>query len=339
MGVRYRKSINLGCGFRVNLSTSGIGYSWGVKGYRVTKKANGGTRTTVSIPGTGISYVTETSGKKAKAAASHVNATPSFDALSNYNDIKEIKSADLDELHSAEYEDLLKQIKYAEYIRTALAVVAIFSIFVAWWLFCIVAVVSIIFYAKSRNYVVYEFDDEQKAKWDELYAAWNAVAKSKSIQQITLQAKAKNKKVTAGIENAVDTVPVKAGGNLPFCLRTNIKPVVFTLSDCSIAIMPDRLFVFNKAKVGAITYDDVDIKITAVGFVETGKIPPDAEVVKYVWAAANKDGFRDKRYANNKQYPVMKYGKLAITSNNGLNIQFMFSNESATDQLEKIMNG
>lgn len=30
MGFRYRKSINLGREFRINLSKSGIGYSWGV---------------------------------------------------------------------------------------------------------------------------------------------------------------------------------------------------------------------------------------------------------------------------------------------------------------------
>ena len=41
MGFRYRKSINLGGGFRINLSKSGVGYSWGVKGYRVTKTAKG----------------------------------------------------------------------------------------------------------------------------------------------------------------------------------------------------------------------------------------------------------------------------------------------------------
>lgn len=60
MGFRYRKSINLGDGFRINLSKSGIGYSFGVKGARITKKANGGIRTTLSIPNTGLSYVSET---------------------------------------------------------------------------------------------------------------------------------------------------------------------------------------------------------------------------------------------------------------------------------------
>ena len=65
MGLRYRKSIKMGP-FRINLSKSGIGYSVGVKGYRVTKKAGGGYRTTVSIPGTGISHVKEYSGKYAE---------------------------------------------------------------------------------------------------------------------------------------------------------------------------------------------------------------------------------------------------------------------------------
>ena len=73
MGMRFRKSINLGGGARVNISKSGIGGSIGGKGYRYTKKANGGTRNTVSIPGTGISYVKE-SGSKSKKKSAEVKA-------------------------------------------------------------------------------------------------------------------------------------------------------------------------------------------------------------------------------------------------------------------------
>lgn len=40
MGFRFRKSINLGGGVRINLSKFGIGYSFGVPGLRYTKSAN-----------------------------------------------------------------------------------------------------------------------------------------------------------------------------------------------------------------------------------------------------------------------------------------------------------
>ena len=58
MAFRFRKSIGRGP-FRINISKSGIGTSIGCKGYRVTKKAGGGFRSTASIPGTGLSYVSE----------------------------------------------------------------------------------------------------------------------------------------------------------------------------------------------------------------------------------------------------------------------------------------
>lgn len=68
MGRRYRKSIKLGP-LRINLSKSGVGYSVGNKFYRVTKKANGGMRTTATLPGTGISDVKDYSKDQVEEAA------------------------------------------------------------------------------------------------------------------------------------------------------------------------------------------------------------------------------------------------------------------------------
>ena len=76
MGLRFRKSINLGGGFRVNLSKSGVGYSWGTKGLRVTKTAKGKSRVTASIPGTGISYVAESGGKRKRRVKTAQQPTP-----------------------------------------------------------------------------------------------------------------------------------------------------------------------------------------------------------------------------------------------------------------------
>lgn len=56
MGLRFRKSINIGP-LRINFSKSGIGFSLGVKGFRVSRSAKGKNTATVSLPGTGVSYV------------------------------------------------------------------------------------------------------------------------------------------------------------------------------------------------------------------------------------------------------------------------------------------
>ncbi len=56
MGFRFRKSITIGKFFRINFSKSGIGYSFGIPGARISRSAKGDTKTTYSIPGTGISY-------------------------------------------------------------------------------------------------------------------------------------------------------------------------------------------------------------------------------------------------------------------------------------------
>ena len=68
MGMRYRKSLKFGP-LRINLSKSGVGYSVGNKFYRVTKKADGGMRTTATLPGTGISNVKDYSKNQVEEAA------------------------------------------------------------------------------------------------------------------------------------------------------------------------------------------------------------------------------------------------------------------------------
>ncbi|MCM1299938.1 MAG: DUF4236 domain-containing protein [[Eubacterium] siraeum] len=84
MGLKFRKSINLGNGFKANVSKSGVGFSWGVKGFRITKSANGKVKSTVSLPGTGLSYTQEIPipGKE-KTAAKKTTKTASKTAKSS----------------------------------------------------------------------------------------------------------------------------------------------------------------------------------------------------------------------------------------------------------------
>ena len=71
MGLRFRKSINIGP-LRINISKSGIGFSLGVKGFRVSRSAKGKMSATASLPGTGLSYVQNLDAKSIKKTVDDV---------------------------------------------------------------------------------------------------------------------------------------------------------------------------------------------------------------------------------------------------------------------------
>lgn len=118
MGFRFRKSKKIGP-FRITMSKSGISYSAGVKGFRVTKTASGRVRTTASIPGTGISYVKE-SGRKADQA-NVARSIPSQQEVNTSPPItkKHVKSVSLTDLEEA-IVSLEKQIALLEEQRKTL---------------------------------------------------------------------------------------------------------------------------------------------------------------------------------------------------------------------------
>lgn len=63
MGLKFRKSIKLGKNVKLNINNNSASVTFGGNGIHHTISTNGTTRTTVGIPGTGISYTT-TGGKK-----------------------------------------------------------------------------------------------------------------------------------------------------------------------------------------------------------------------------------------------------------------------------------
>lgn len=75
MGFRLQKRIKILPGVTINLSKSGISTSVGVKGARVTM-GHGKTRTTVGIPGTGISHTTIAPNTSANTPNAHPAPTP-----------------------------------------------------------------------------------------------------------------------------------------------------------------------------------------------------------------------------------------------------------------------
>lgn len=58
MGLRFRRSLSIIPGVKLNFGKTGVSVSAGVPGFRKTFHSSGRTTTSIGIPGTGISYVT-----------------------------------------------------------------------------------------------------------------------------------------------------------------------------------------------------------------------------------------------------------------------------------------
>lgn len=75
MAIRFRKSIKILPGVKLNLSKTGISVSAGVRGARVTVGKRG-THATVGLPGTGLSVTKKIGGKSKAKASQEIKAEP-----------------------------------------------------------------------------------------------------------------------------------------------------------------------------------------------------------------------------------------------------------------------
>jgi hypothetical protein len=352
MGFRFRKSINLGGGFKINLSKSGIGYSWGTKGYRISRTARGTTRRTYSIPGTGISYVDESGGRNRNRNQSQRRnqnriSQPSQQRISQpmYNQTPEraIESADISQFKEAEegtISDSLERTIRLNFIGSILLwglllipvnpILALIPI--------VGAVLKIAAHTAGRVTLEYSFDPEKEDEHTRRIDAWQLLAEGKKEWQVLTEQFNDNRKVNAGAGRSLKRIPCKIEKSHPYYIKTNVDTIQIILHNKErLIILPDKVFFIRKRKVGMIDYNDFRISVSSVRFVERDPIPQDAQVVGQTWQYVNKNGTPDQRFKNNKQIPVCLYGQVFLRSSSGLNVELQISNvQNARDFAELI---
>ncbi len=327
MGWRFRKSINLGFGFRINLSKTGIGYSWGFPGYRVTKTANGGNRITYSIPGTGISYV-EQSNKTQLETGDDKLITGETEIFKNIP-IENIQKDDV----------ILKKLNIARTINRLANLFIILSslmiINVYFSIFLIIGVALKIWLNQTHKIgLYYEFDEKTRRMYNSLRETLIVLSNSRKIWQISSSTRVYNVKYNAGASKNISRNRAYITSKLPWYLKTNIEIFGLNLKREKIFFTPDRILVFKPfRKIFSCTYRDLYIGIDTTNFVETEKLQRDSEIVNYTWKYVNRDGGRDLRFSNNKKYSVCKYGEILFKSPNGINTSVEFSNSNFAERI------
>lgn len=99
---------------------------------------------------------------------------------------------------------------------------------------------------------------------------------------------------------------------------------------------PTFLILFkDNQEFGIFDLKDIKAEMKLTGYIEEESVPKDTEVIQHTWKKSNKDGSMDKRFKGNYQIPIVKYGDLTLTSDNGLEESYMFSNFDAFSDFAK----
>lgn len=321
MGVRFRKSINLGKGFRVNMSKSGPGFSWGGKGFRVTKKANGGFRTTAYIPGTGLSYQKDFSNplkgdnKKAKKSGDK------FDE--KVTDIEERDfGLDFKNLKSTGLRDVLDQAGYKYPLRKLGLLVFILGIVLTFVnpILVIVAIAGAIMYFYKKTSPVeieYDFEDGASEEYDLTNKLLAGILESDKVWLVDgLLADDDRSTITARKE-----LKIKEG--LAGDLSTNVKVYSLVAGDLTLSFLPDALLINKNGVNKAIDYKDLQVDLRSENFLEEEKVA-DATLIDKTYLHSNKDGSPDKRYKDNPEVNLVEYGVLEMKNTN-IDLVIVFS--------------
>ena len=111
-------------------------------------------------------------------------------------------------------------------------------------------------------------------------------------------------------------------------MKTNVPTACMILSKKKIIFLPDKIFIIKNNKIGISIYKDLYIDQNYSRFIENEGVPSDTEIIAYTWQYVNKNGSPDRRFKNNKQLPICKYGNLRISDGSNLNIEIMCSDYS-----------
>jgi hypothetical protein len=99
------------------------------------------------------------------------------------------------------------------------------------------------------------------------------------------------------------------------------------------------LYRAAKEAFSVIDFHDVRVTCGIIRFNEQEGVPHDSKVIGQTWAKANKDGSRDRRFANNFQIPIVAYTSLSLKSETGLWEEFQFSNPERLARFLHAWNG
>ncbi|WP_367867274.1 DUF4236 domain-containing protein [Pedobacter sp. WC2423] len=183
-----------------------------------------------------------------------------------------------------------------------------------------------------------DFDSEMKEKHDKLVNAFKKLATSHKIWDITSAHFQDRVVARSSASTIVNKQEVKCSFRSVPGLRSNIEALYFeNANGADLYCYPGFIIIHhNPADFEIIGIDEINLQQRAVRFTETATVPADSKIIDKTWARVNKNGTPDKRFNDNYQIPIIRYGEITLSTHTGLNEEYEFSNYEFTEEFSNV---
>lgn len=358
MGFRFRRSVKVLPGVRLNLSGSGPSVSFGGRGFHYTVGSKG-TRVTAGIPGTGLSWSEYTPYARKQPNVNELEdnlqelGLPAQQLHHPSEQLKAVQSASAERISAYSTSELAQILNSAHRrLRIApgtlgLGIVLFIAALVAGneaavsatALATMVFVPIAVFIDRFRRSVKVKFEPNgATAKITEgLSIAFRELMQAKAAWAVHFETRTSDWKRNAGATGLNKRKLISLQFGKPHCIRGPQRfPFVRSGSD-EIYLLPDAALIITGGEIASVSYRELEFSSTIVRFVEEDRLPADCAPVDYTWRYVNKSGGPDRRFKGNRQLPICLYGEMLFRSAGGLNCKIQISKPSTAEPLSKVL--
>ena len=344
MGFYLKKSLKVGL-FRFNFSNSGVGVSAGIKGLRIgtgprgnyIHAGRGGFYYRASLP-SGNTRITNGNQEPEQSNCGYIEPVQ----------LQEIESGNVLEMIDSSGTSLLQEInekhqkaKFLPWVIT-ISIITLFifngNIIIA--LLLIVACIFAQYQDDLRKSVIlfYDFEPEIEVTYQKLHDCFNSLKSCAKTWHIEAKGDTNDWKRNSGASSLVNRNRITLSIGQPPFMKTNIKVPVIPVGRQTLYFFPERILVFDKGFVGAVSYDDLIIESDQRRFIEEDGVPADSIIVDKTWKYVNKNGGPDRRFNNNNEIPITLYEQAHFKSPSGLNELIQLSKLDVIDPMRQAIS-
>ena len=172
----------------------------------------------------------------------------------------------------------------------------------------ITLVIGLLFAAKTHKEdmlrrttpLFYELEEDALARFSAIQRACETLARSLRIWRVETNTPTFDRKRNAGASSLVTRKLTHVEHQQPPYIATNVDVWSIKLNDQTLFFFPDRIFVRQGERYGAVSYESLDIAFAPTRFIEDDGVPNDAKIIDHTWRYVNKNGGPDRRFSNNR---------------------------------------